>query len=242
LSERRHSRGRSRSQRWAWAEALGCVLLPAFAALAGAEVVDRVAAAVGNRAITESEVRRQLTLEAFIEQRAPGDPVNAGQRRGALDRLIDRELVRREIEVANFPAAEEAEVLAEFADLQRQSFWNGLSFSSGLKAYGLEEEDVREFLREKNNFLGFVDFRFKTGLQVPQEEIEAYYNNVYRPEFRKVNNAEPPLLDEVADQIAEIVREQLVEPLVGEWLSELRVRTRVIVIEESARPAADAGE
>jgi hypothetical protein len=214
----------------------------AFAAAAGAEVMDRVAAAVGNYAITESEVRRQLALEALIEQRAPGDPVNAGQRRAALDRLIDRELVRREIEVANFPAAEEAAALAEFTDLQRQSFWNGLSFSSALKAYGLEDQDLQEFLRDKNNFLGFVDFRFKTGLQVPSEDIEVYYRKVYRPEFQKVNNAEPPLLDEVADQIAEIVREQLVEPLVSEWLSELRVRARVRIIEESARPAVDAGE
>jgi hypothetical protein len=157
----------------------------AFAAAAGAEVMDRVAAAVGNYAITESEVRRQLALEALIEQRAPGDPVNAGQRRAALDRLIDRELVRREIEVANFPAAEEAAALAEFTDLQRQSFWNGLSFSSALKAYGLEDQDLQEFLRDKNNFLGFVDFRFKTGLQVPSEDIEVYYRKVYRPSFKR---------------------------------------------------------
>jgi hypothetical protein len=214
----------------------------AFAAAAGAEIMDRVAAAVGNYAITESEVRRQLALEALIDLRPPGDAVDAAQRRAALDRLIDRELVQSEIEVANFPAAEESTVLAEFADLQRQTFWNGLSFSSALKAYGLEEEDVQEFLREKNSFLGFIDFRFKTGLQVPAEEIEAYYKNVYRPEFQKVNKSEPPLLDEVADQIAEIVREQLVEPLVMEWLSELRIRARVTVIEESARPAPDAGE
>jgi hypothetical protein len=221
---------------------LMCVLMLASAAAAGAEVMDRVAAAVGNYAITESEVRRQLALEALIELRPPGDAVNAVQRRAALDRLIDRELVQSEIEVANFPDAQETTVLAEFADLERQTFWNGLSFSGALKAYGLEEEDVQEFLREKNSFLGFIDFRFKTGLQVPAEEIEAYYNNVYRPEFQKANNAEPPLLDEVADQIAEIVREQLVEPLVGEWLSELRIRARVTVIEEAARPAQDAGE
>jgi hypothetical protein len=221
---------------------LQCVLLLVFATAAGAEVVDRVAAAVGNHAITETEVRRQLALEALIDLRPPGDALDAGQRRAALDRLIDRELVQSEIEVANFPAAEEAEVLAEFADLQRRSFWNGLSFSSALKAYALEERDVQEFLREKNSLLGFVDFRFKTGLLVPSENIEAYYNNIYRPEVQKVNKAEPPLLDEVADQIADIVREQLVEPLVSEWLSELSVRTRVRIIEESARPAADAGE
>lgn len=239
MSKRAHSRGRSRSPRLAL---LKCALMLTLAAAAGAEVMDRVAAAVGNYAITESEVRRQLALEALIGLRPPGDAVDAAQRRAALDRLIDRELVQSEIEVANFPATEEATVLAEFADLQRQTFWNGLSFSSALHAYGLKEEDVQEFLREKNSFLDFVDFRFKTGLQVPAEEIEAYYNNVYRAEFRRANNAEPPLLDEVANQIAEIVREQLVEPLVLEWLSELRIRARVTVIEESPRPAPDAGE
>lgn len=243
MSKRAHSRGRCRRQQSALAATLlKCALMLTLAAAAGAEVMDRVAAAVGNYAITESEVRRQLALEALIDLRPPGDAVDAAQRRAALDRLIDRELVQSEIEVANFPATEEATVLAEFADLQRQTFWNGLSFPGALKAYGLEEEDVQEFLREKNSFLGFIDFRFKTGLLVPAEEIEAYYNNVYRPEFQKVNNAEPPLLDEVADQIAEIVREQLVEPLVSEWLSELRIRARVTVIEESARPAPDAGE
>jgi hypothetical protein len=221
---------------------LQCVLLLVFATAAGAEVVDRVAAAVGNHAITETEVRRQLALEALIDLRPPGAALDAGQRRAALDPLIDRELVQSEIEVANFPAAEEAEVLAEFADLQRQTFWNGLSFPGALKAYGLGERDVQEFLREKNSFLGFIDFRFKTGLLVPAEEIEAYYNNVYRPEFQKTNNAEPPLLDEVADQIAEVVRERLVEPLVSEWLSELRTRARLTIIEESTRAAQDAGE
>ena len=211
-------------------------LLPA--AMARAEIIDRVVAVVGNHAVTSGEVDRQLALQALIERQPLTAGADAAQYRAAMNRLIDRQLVKQEREVANFPPPDEREVAVQLDDLRHQRFWNGLNFEDALKAHGLDEQDVRDFLRETLIVLDFIDFRFKTGLQVAREEITAYYKTVYAPELGQA--ARP--LDQVAGQIEEIVRERIVETLVDEWLNELRLRTRVSVLDGQAMPRTDPGE
>jgi hypothetical protein len=140
---------------------------------------------------------------------------------------------------ANFPDEDEAQVSAEIEQLRAQRFWKGLDFTAALQAYGISESDVHDFLEEKNSVLGFIDFRFKTGLQISNEEIEDYY---HLPEFQRANSSPPPTLEDVSGQIEEILREREIEPKVDEWLNELRLRYRVAVLSESARRPMDAGE
>jgi hypothetical protein len=222
------------------------LLATVFAALliapAFSEIIDRVVAVVGNDAITESQVKRQLALQALIDGRLPAENANPNERRQAINRLIERQLVRREMAVANFPAEGETQVAPEIEQLRAQRFWNGLDFTAALRAYRIEESDVHDFLREKNSVLDFIDFRFKTGLQISNEEIENYYRRVYLPEFQRANSSSPPALESVSGQIEDILREREIEPKVNEWLNELRLRSRVAIFAESAQPPMDAGE
>ena len=223
-----------------------CLLAGFFAALSIApvcsEIIDRVVAVVGNEAITESQMKRQLVLQAFIDGRPPVESVNPKERREAINRLIERQLVRREMAIANFPSEDETQVAAEIEQLRAQRFWNGLDFTAALQAYGIKDSDVDDFLREKNSVLDFIDFRFKTGLQVSNEEIEDYYRKVYLPEFERANASPAPPLENVSGQIEEILREREVEPRVDEWLNGLRLRARVAIFSETTQRPKDAGE
>ncbi len=222
--------------------ARAALLLGVLAVTAAAEIIDRVVAVVGNQAITESEVWRQLALQTVIDGQPPVPSPGPVELRKATNRLIERLLVRREMAVADFPVRDETQMEAEIEELRGGRFWNGLDFAAALRAYGIEERDVREFLREKNSVLDFIDFRFKTGLQIPSEQIEAYYRDVYLPEFQRTNASAAPPLESVSDQIEEILREREIEPRVDEWLNELRVRARVAVLSQPAQPPMDAGE
>lgn len=222
--------------------ARAALLLGVLAVTAAAEIIDRVVAVVGNQAITESEVWRQLALQTVIDGQPPVPSPGPVELRKATNRLIERLLVRREMAVADFPVRDETQVEAEIEELRGGRFWNGLDFAAALRAYGIEERDVREFLREKNSVLDFIDFRFKTGLQISNEEIENYYRTVYLPEFQRANSSPPPALESASGQIEEILREREIEPKVNEWLNELRLRSRVAIFAESAPRPVDAGE
>ena len=72
-------------------------LLAGAGLASGAELLDRMAATVGDYAITSSAVFRQLRLEAFLDGRTPD--FSPASRRQAAERLGEQQLVRREMEL-----------------------------------------------------------------------------------------------------------------------------------------------
>src|SRR5438105_2863832 len=76
-----------------------------------AEIIDRVAAAVGKQVITDSQVTEEIRVTAFLDGQ-PADFTEANRTR-ALNRLVDQVLIRREIEATRFQEAppEEGEKL-----------------------------------------------------------------------------------------------------------------------------------
>src|SRR5712692_11432276 len=77
-----------------------CVVLFFASRGFGAEVLDRIAIVVGNTAITKTEVAHEARIAAFINGEAP-DLGPAGKRRAA-ERLVEQELIRREIGLAHY--------------------------------------------------------------------------------------------------------------------------------------------
>ena len=141
-------------------------------------------AVVGKGVITASEVDEQLRLEALFN-RNPVD-LSKEKRRDALTRLIDRRLVEREIAAKNFSPATVDDVAKELAVLERRITRNGAVFEQQLESHGLTKEDVEQFLVRQTNFEQFVDFRFKTGMQVSPEAVRAYYQDSFVPKLRRL--------------------------------------------------------
>ncbi len=215
------------------AGARGIILLlasPWTVSPAAAEIIDKVAAVVGKGVITASEVEEQLRLEALFNR----DPIDLskGKRRDTLARLIDRRLVEQEIAAKNFHPATVDDVTQELAALERRAARNGAVFKRELESHGLTKEDVEQFLVRQANVERFVDFRFKTGLDVSAQAVEAYYKESFLPEMRRLQ-AEAPALEEVRDKITAVLMEERAESMLEVWLKETRARTRVVIIEDS---------
>src|SRR5580704_18542219 len=76
---------------------------------ASAEVLDRIVATVNGRLILQSDLDDAICYEALLSNRAL-DQFTADDRRAALDRLIDQELLREQMKSADFRHATEAEI------------------------------------------------------------------------------------------------------------------------------------
>ena len=205
---------------------IGC-LLPAGALFA--EILDKVVAVVGKNVITASEVAQQLRLESFINQR----PVDHSEQASslALQRLIDQNLISQEMLVTSFLGVSDSQIEQELAASHQQEFPNGMSFGAALEAYNLSEEDLRDFLRRQLNVLRFIDFRFRTGMEVTEDEINIYYENSYIPQVRLVEASIPEPLTEVRGQIREVVAQQKVDALLDDWLKRIRATSRLDIVE-----------
>ena len=199
-----------------------------------AEVIDKIVAVVGKQAITASEVEQRVRLEALLN-RQPLD-LSVERRREALDRLTEWRLLEQEMTVGNLlDTGEQKEVAKGMKELERGKFIEDRSLQSALELYGLRQEDLSEFLREQVLFRRYWEFRFKTGLEALPEEVKRYYEREFVPEFRKTHQSDPPPLEEVSSQIAEILVERRAMELLDDWLKEMRAVTRVEILDPELR-------
>jgi hypothetical protein len=134
------------------------VLMLLFAGLAGAEILDSVAAFVGNRAIKQSEIERDLRLTAFLN----GSKLDfsAASKRQAAERLIDQALIRDEIAKAKYPMAGTAEVAPVLNKIKKLRFGAESEYQRALTTYGVAEADLRAQLAWQITVVRFIDVRF----------------------------------------------------------------------------------
>jgi parvulin-like peptidyl-prolyl isomerase len=142
------------------------LLLPAAAA-----VVDRIAVAVDNHAIKESEIDRDMRLTAFVN----GTPLDEGaaSKRKAADRLIDQTLIRAEIAKGSYAVPPDAEIGNVLAKIKQVRFHNNAEYEQALKTYGLSELDLRSQIAWQIQVLRFVDQRFPRG--TPAADNTAFF-------------------------------------------------------------------
>src|ERR1700757_3494655 len=94
------------------------LLLVAMFACAG-EIVDRIVATVNGHVILQSDWEDALCYEAFVAGR-PLDQITTEERKGALDRLIDQELLREQMQSSDFQHATADEVDACIGEVRNQ--------------------------------------------------------------------------------------------------------------------------
>ena len=80
--------------------------------------------------------------------------------------------------------------------------------------------------------LRFIEQRFRTGIKITPEEIQAYYTKTMLPEYARQNTKAPPL-DTLSDRIQEVLLEQRVSGMLGDWLKSLRAQVSVVVLHAS---------
>jgi hypothetical protein len=193
--------------------ALAATLLLAVT-LAQPELLDRTLALVGGQAITLSDVRAAMALGLVDDPKATIAEVTS--------RLVDRELILREVQRYAPPAPEEAAIEARL-DAIRSRVAGPLAAT--LAAHAFTETRLRAWVRDDLRTQAYLEQRFASASQPSDSEVAAAYNR-QRAEFDKAGLT--------FEQAAPRVRERLIDArrreLVVDWLSDLRRRTDVVIL------------
>jgi hypothetical protein len=106
--------------------------------------------------------------------------------------------------------------------------------AEGWKAFlasnGLTEDEVVAHWRQRLAILRFIDLRFRSGLRISNQEIEAYYQKSILPVYEKQNEKPPPVSD-ISSRIQEVLLQQHVNGLLQDWLKSLRDEGSVQILD-----------
>jgi hypothetical protein len=189
-------------------------------AVATAGVIDRVAVSIGNDVITESEIIRQIRLTALQNGEEPD--YTAFNKREIAERLVDQRLIQMEMESARYNPPENPGTKA-FDDF-RARFRTDEEFRSTLAKYHVTEQELVAALRWQDAFLEFVNVRFRTGIQIPEEELRDYYEQ----NIRSVSAGQGSIsFEEARSRIEEILMSERVDNALDRWLGQARTQLRI---------------
>jgi hypothetical protein len=216
----------------------GMVLLTISLPVRAGDVLDRIVATVNNHIILQSEWQDGVRYEAFVAGRAL-DEVQPGDRKAALDHLIDQELLREQMRTTGFPhaAAEEVEksiqeIRKRYAGADSEAAWQ-----AALRRYGLTESELKKRVALQVDLMGLVDARLRPDVVIDSKSIESYYNQELLPQLRQ-SGAEQVPLAEVTPKIKELLTQQKMNQMLVAWLQDLRSGSRIQTDTEPADSGA----
>ena len=143
---------------------------------------------------------------------------------GVVGRLVDRELVLREVQRYAPPAPAELAVSARLDEIHKQ-FKGEASFASVLDRFGFTEARLLAWVRDDLRTQAYLAQRFASASTPSDAQIAAAYN-ASREEFdaRRLT----------FEQATPVLRERLTESrrndLIADWLSDLRRRTDIVIL------------
>lgn len=226
-----------------------CLLFPqsaSVAAQADAVTLDRVIAVVNRQVILQSDLEDEMQLSVL-------DPSSGGTvkdtKQQALERLISRTLIQQQIQQENIPTTDPtpAEISARLKEIRTQlpacvradcASDNG--WDAFLAHHELSPARVEKYLRNRLEILSFIELRFRQGVRITPEEVEAYYRETLLPQYP--SGQTPPPLQQVSARIEEILLQQRVNALFDSWLSNLRSQGQIQVLDPALeRASADDG-
>ena len=215
--------------RWIGALALAMVLAPAVRG----EIVDRIAASVGNRVITASDLDRQLRVAAFQDGVKPD--FSPARKRAALEAMIEQKLIRTELANSRYPLPDATELAPLIEQFKKEHFKDDSQYRIALAEYGISEEDFKELLLWQRTLLLFIQVRFETGVQLGPQDVEEYFNKTVKPAAEAAHPGQPVSLEDYRDQIQRTLTGQRADKDMDIWRREVRRRTNVVLHEEVLR-------
>lgn len=204
-------------------------------------VLDRVVAVVNNQAILWSDITSELRFSVLDPEEANGEQLTPAK---VLQQLISRALIQQQIRQEDAGAAQpnDQEVQARLAEVRkelpacvRMNCATDEGWRAFLAANGLTAEQIESYLRLRLEILRFIEIRFRQGIRISPEETETYYRDKLVPQYAK--GAQVPPLKAVAPRIEEILLEEQVNVIFGNWLDNLRKQGDVEVLD----PALESG-
>ena len=173
--------------------------------------------------ITESQIDDEVRLTEFLNQ----EPLNVdpAEKKKAAGRLIEQALVRREIDFSRYPMPELADAAESFSKIAAR-YKTTADFEHAMEAYGITADGLKRRLWWQATFLQFIDYRFRPGIQIPDADVQAYYQQ--QVEKWKQAGIQPiPALDDVRGNIEQTLTEQKIDQVMERWLADTRTQVAI---------------
>jgi parvulin-like peptidyl-prolyl isomerase len=201
-----------------------------FGLLAG-DVIDRIAITVANQVITESQVDEEVRVTAFLNREKLD--LSSAAKKAAAGRLIDQALIKREMELSRYPLPSSGDADRELKDVESR-YGSPAALEKALRDYGVKEAELKEHLLWQVTVLRFIDYRFRPGIQIPDADIESYYQQQLL-KWRQQGVQPIPSLDDERSQIEEILTQQQVDESLDHWLADARKQAAIRYLDESLK-------
>ena len=193
----------------------------------GPQLLDRIAAVVGDDILLQSDVDRYAAL-GLVERRA-GESEEAYRERILNERLVEMLRERELRKTAGFtPYPRDVEARYRLLS-DRVSRERGVPFGDVLSAAGVGRDEALEWIRRGMAIETFVQERLLPAVRVTDHEMASFYAGPFQVEAPAKGLAEVPPLREVEDQVRALLRERKLNADVERWTEELRQKTRIVV-------------
>jgi hypothetical protein len=197
----------------------------------GSSIVDRVVTSVNGHVVLQSDWEQEVNFEAFAEGRDP-DSFTVAERKAALDRLIDQELLREQVRPSQpAPAEQVAARLAEVRKLYPAGATDP-GWHATLQRYGLTQSALEKRLGDEIQLMKLVEDRLRPSIQIDERAVETYYHDQLLPELKA--GTRPTPLTEVSGRIKNLLAEKKMNELLSGWLANLRSASHIPTPESSA--------
>ena len=198
--------------------------------VAPAEIVDRIAVAVGRRVVTQTDLDRAIRVAAF--QDGVKLDFSPPHKQAVAQALIEQKLVQIELESSRYPLPDPAEITPAIERFKKEHFPDEAAYRASLAQYGITEQDFRDMLLWQRTLLLFVQIRFETGVQFTDKEVEDYFEKTVKPAAEAAHPGQPVTIDDFREQIAKTLTAQRTDQQLDTWLRDVRRRTNIVVHEE----------
>ncbi|HYE24309.1 MAG TPA: SurA N-terminal domain-containing protein [Clostridia bacterium] len=194
----------------------------------GADVLDRIVAVVNGRPVLQSDLDDAVCYEE-LRLGAPAGSASPRQRQQALDRLIDREIIRQQIESLYTPSQQE---IARYRQNIRELFpaaKTDAEWEQVIRSYGFGPAELDATIASELQTLRFVEVRLQPAVRVERDEIEAYYREKLLPQLH-ARGATPDPLPQVAGRIEQVILEEKKTRIFEAWMTNLRTQSTIRVL------------
>jgi peptidyl-prolyl cis-trans isomerase SurA len=195
--------------------------------------VDRVVAIVNGELILDSDVAQERRFSALLPY---GEAGGRYSRDRAIERLINRDLILQQAklqpgdEITDEAAQKDLTSLKKtIPECQEYHCETKAGWDKFLATQGFTEPTLLALWKQRMTVLAFIEQRFRMGIKISDEQIKKYYDNDLKAQYDAQHATEPPL-ESISSRIQEVLLQQQVSALLGEWLKSLRAQGSVVVL------------
>ncbi len=196
-------------------------------------VLDRIVAVVNGDLVLESDVDQEQRFASF---QPLTEPEGSFTRARAVERLINRDLILQQLKVQPQAPVTDKELDEQITQLRKdipackvEHCETDAGWERFLAEHGFTVEELRERWKQRIEVLRFIEQRFRMGIRISPEEIRGYYEKTMLPQYAN-KKITPPKLEAISERIQEVLLQQQVGSLLGDWLRSLRAQGTVRLV------------